>query len=227
MAHSIAVPTYSPMLLDETTQITDEKVQSSYIVNVIILCLLSDRETNSYAPLIPIRNSMDIASEEYVRLVHDPSVKNYMRFSTFGIMLLAISNEDAKIYLLPYPPFGLVTISFMGISSYLLMVGIYYSSVSTSINSQIRSMIERSVNNELSFLSNIGRSQMEKQILNRIKELTERFAEDLTEDSGVVINLKTEEIVHQLSLVMKEKEAMTQKKITILRDKHAVKLLET
>jgi hypothetical protein len=85
------------------------------------------------------------------RKVQNPSVKNYMKFSALGIVLLAISNEDARIYLLPYPPFGLVTISFIGISSYLLMVGIYYSSVSTSMNSQIRSMIERSVDKELSF----------------------------------------------------------------------------
>jgi hypothetical protein len=146
------------------------------------------------------------------RKIHDPSVKNYMRLSALGIMLLAISNEDARIYLLPYPPFGLVTISFMGISSYLLMVGIYYSSVSTSMNSQIRSMIERSVDKELKFLSNIGHSQLEKQILNRVKVLTERFADDLTEDSGVGMNLKTEEIVDQISLVMKEKEAMAHKK---------------
>lgn len=85
------------------------------------------------------------------RSIYDTNVKNYMKFSALGIMLLAISNEDARIYLLPYPPFGLVTISFMGISSYLLLVGIYYSAVSTSINSQIRSIIERSVDKELGF----------------------------------------------------------------------------
>lgn len=55
-------------------------------------------------------------------------------------------------------------------------------------------------------------AQMEKQIINKVKVLTERFADDLKEDSGVGINLKTEEIVDQISLVMKEKEAMIHKK---------------
>ena len=73
-------------------------------------------------------------------------------------------------------------------------------------------MIERSVTKELTFLSNIGRSQMEKQIINRVRVLTERFANDLKEDSGIGINLKPEEIVDQISLVMKEKEAMIHKK---------------
>lgn len=188
---------------------------SSFLVNSDILSTLQIYTFNIVGSILtrPVGGAiLGIAFLIVSRKIHDPSVKNYMRLSSLGIMLLAISNEDARIYLLPYPPFGLVTISFMGISSYLLLVGIYYSSVSTSMNSQIRSMIERSVDKELSFLSNIGRSQMEKQILNKVKILTERFADDLAEDSGVGISLKTEEIVNQISLVMKEKEAMTHKK---------------
>jgi hypothetical protein len=132
-------------------------------------------------------------------------------------MLLAISNEDARIYLLPYPPFGIATMSFIGISSYLFMVGIYYSAVSTSINSQIRSMIQKSVDKELSFLSSLGRSQMEKQIRNRVKVLTKKFADDLIDDSGLGITLENKQIEEQISFVMKEREALSQKKIPVHR----------
>ena len=61
-------------------------------------------------------------------------------------------------------------------------------------------------------MCNIGRSQIEKQILSRVKVSTERFVDDLSKDSGVGMNLKTEEIVDQISLVMTEKVAMTHKK---------------
>jgi len=151
------------------------------------------------------------------RKIGDPGIKNYMKLSALGIMLLAISNEDARIYLLPYPPFGIVTISFIGISSYLLIVGIYYSAVSTSINNQIRSMIERSVDKELGFLSNLGRSQMEKQIMTRVKVLTKKFADDLTEDSGVGINLESKQIEEQISFVMKERKTLSQEKNSNLK----------
>lgn len=72
------------------------------------------------------------------RSVCDKKISDYMKLSAIGIMLLSISNQDAGIYLLPYPPFGLPTITFVGISSYLLFVGIYYSSVSISINTNYK-----------------------------------------------------------------------------------------
>ena len=188
---------------------------SSFLVNSDILVPLQVYTYNIIGSILvrPVGGAiLGVAFLLVSRKIHDPGVKDLYETLSLGIMLLAISNVDARIYLLPYPPFGLVTISFMGISSYLLMVGIYYSSISTSMNSQIRSMIARSVDKELSFLSNISRSQMEKQIQNRVKVLTERFANDLAEDSGVGMNLKPEEIAHQITLVMKEKEAMIHKK---------------
>ena len=72
------------------------------------------------------------------RSVSDKKISDYMKLSAIGIMLLSISNQDAGIYLLPYHSFGLPPITFVGISSYLLFVGIYYSSVSISINTTTR-----------------------------------------------------------------------------------------
>jgi hypothetical protein len=38
----------------------------------------------------------------------------------------------------PYPPFGIITTSLMGLSSYLVLVGIYSSAVSLSQDSELR-----------------------------------------------------------------------------------------
>jgi hypothetical protein len=108
-----------------------------------------------------------------------------MKFAALGIMLLSISNEDAGLYLLPYPPFGLPTITFVGISSYLLLVGIYYSAISTSQDNKIRSLIKKSVEEQLKFVSEIGTSQMEQEIQSKVKDLTRRSAKKLEEDSGI------------------------------------------
>jgi hypothetical protein len=48
------------------------------------------------------------------RSVNDKNISDYMKLSAFGI-LLSVSNQDAGLYLLPYPPFGLPTITFAGI----------------------------------------------------------------------------------------------------------------
>src|SRR5207253_2484460 len=67
------------------------------------------------------------------------NIRDYLKISAFGIMLISLSNQDAGLYLLPYPPFGLATITFIGISSYLLYFGIYYTSVSASQDAELRS----------------------------------------------------------------------------------------
>lgn len=142
------------------------------------------------------------------RSVNDKNISDYMKISALGIMLLSISNQDAGLYLLPYPPFGLPTITFMGISSYMLFVGLYYSAISVSVNAELRNSIEKSVEKEFSFVSKIGLSQMEHEIQTRVKTITKRSAETLEENSGVQVSLEGEEIDAYIKLVIKEKERM-------------------
>ena len=142
------------------------------------------------------------------RSVNDKNISDYMKLSAFGIILLSVSNQDAGLYLLPYPPFGLPTITFAGISSYMLFVGLYYSSVSVSVNAELRKSIEKSVEQEFSFVSRLGMSQMEHEIQSRVKRLTKRSAKTLEENSGVEVSLENEDIDAYIKLVIKEKEKM-------------------
>lgn len=145
------------------------------------------------------------------RSVSDVKISDYMKISSIGIMLLSISNQDAGIYLLPYPPFGLPTITFAGISSYLLFVGIYYSSISISIDTQLRKTVESSVDEQFKFVSKMGRSQMENEIENRVKGVTRRLAIILEENSGIETKLENTEIEEYIKIVLNEKERMSKR----------------
>ncbi len=142
------------------------------------------------------------------RALDDKKISDYLKLSAIGIMLLSISNQDAGLYLLPFPPFGLPTITFVGVSSYLLFVGIYYASISVSINAELRKTIENSVEEQFKFVSKMGRSQMENEIERRVKGITKRTAEILEENSGVKAPVETSEIEEYVRLVVKEKEKM-------------------
>jgi len=142
------------------------------------------------------------------RSIGDKKIRDYMSLSAIGIMLLSISNQDAGLYLLPYLPFGLPTITFVGISSYLLFVGIYYTSISVSINTELRKTIENSVEQQFKFVAKIGRSQLEKEIESRVKGITKRSAKILEENSGVEAPIENEDIEKYIRLVVKEKEKL-------------------
>jgi hypothetical protein len=77
------------------------------------------------------------------RRLKDNKVKGYLIISAYGMTLLFASNQPTALILVPYPPFGLVTICFMGLASYLLYLGIYSSAVSVSEDSRLRQPLEK------------------------------------------------------------------------------------
>jgi hypothetical protein len=145
------------------------------------------------------------------RGITDKSISDYMKLSAIGIMLLFISNEDAGLYLLPYPPFGLPTVTFASISSYMLFIGIYYTSISVSMNSELRKTIEKSVEDQFRFVSKIGRSQMEHEIESRVKGIARRSAKTLEDNAGIEGSLQDEDMEEYIRLVVKEKERMLER----------------
>ena len=61
-----------------------------------------------------------------------------MIVSSYGFALLFISNQAIVLVSAPYPPFGLATISFTGLSSFLVTLGIYSSAVSLAHDAKLR-----------------------------------------------------------------------------------------
>jgi hypothetical protein len=145
------------------------------------------------------------------RSIGNKNVSDYMKLSAFGIMLLSISSEDVGLFMLTYPPFGIATISFIGISSFLLFVGIYYSAISVSLDVKLRSSVQKSVDQQLKFVSKLGASQVEQNIQQKVKYLTKKVASQLEKDSGVTVPMGDEEVDRYIKLVIQEKELLSKK----------------
>nr|MDQ3852547.1 hypothetical protein [Thermoproteota archaeon] len=94
-------------------------------------------------------------------------IRNYLLLSAYGFMLLFVSNQAIVLTFNFYPPFGLPSVCFIGLSSYLLMIGIYSSATSLSQDIKLRQSIRRSAKKELEFLDRIGMAYMEQQLEKR------------------------------------------------------------
>ena len=70
--------------------------------------------------------------------IENKVVKNYLIVSAYGMVLLFTANQPVGLTLIPYPPFGLVSISFLGLSSYLVFIGIFSASMSVALDSKSR-----------------------------------------------------------------------------------------
>jgi len=63
-----------------------------------------------------------------------------------------------------YPPFGLANVSYVGISSFLILSGLYNSAISVANDVRVRQSIKNSAINESKLLGSIGTAEMQQEI---------------------------------------------------------------
>jgi hypothetical protein len=132
------------------------------------------------------------------------AVKDYMIISAYGIMLLFTSNQATVLITAPYPPFGLATISFMGLSSYLILVGIYSSAISVAQDVKLRKSLRKSVEQQSNILDNIGSSQMEQEIRKKATKIMKDLSYQTEQMTGIQTSLQEQDIQQYLNKVIEE-----------------------
>ena len=145
-----------------------------------------------------------IAFWSVARKINRNTVKHYMMISAYGMMLLFSSNQVSGLTLVPYPPFGLVTVSFFGLASFLVFVGIYSSAISVAQDSKLRKSIRSFAIEETSLLDSIGTAQMEHEIEKKVIGLTKMNQNRMAKETGVQSSLSEDDIKGYLKQVIQE-----------------------
>ena len=138
------------------------------------------------------------------RSVRYSGVSNYLMIAGYGVLLFFTSNQATVLINLPYPPFGMATISFVGLSCYLLFVGIYSSAVSVAQDYNLRQSIRKLAVRESKLLGSIGEAQMEQEIQNRVIALSKVTERIMTEQTGVESSLSEEDAKEYIREVLTE-----------------------
>jgi hypothetical protein len=127
-----------------------------------------------------------------------------VNLSALGFALLFVSNQGIVLTNAFYPPFGLATASFMGLASYMVLVGIYSSAISVSEDSKLRQSIRTVALEETKLLDSIAMAQMEQQIQNRVIEIAKRNQDTMAEETGIQSSLSEDDIKRYLEQVIRE-----------------------
>jgi hypothetical protein len=138
------------------------------------------------------------------RKIDDPRVRNYLKLTSIGVILLFLSIQVSSLPILPYPPFGVISISFLGLSSYLILVGIYSSAISVSEDSMLRKSVRKLIVKETKLLDSIATAQMEQEIQNKVLEATKRLSATLSKETGIESSLHEEDIKRYCKEVLAE-----------------------
>lgn len=98
-------------------------------------------------------------------------MRKYLLISAVGITILFGSIKINTLLYATYPPFGIITISFMPIGSYLVFTGLTISASLVSRDKALRKEFYNTAISQLSLLKTIGVSEMEKELINSYKSI--------------------------------------------------------
>jgi hypothetical protein len=129
------------------------------------------------------------------------AIKDYLLICGFGFLLF-FSAGQATLGNSLYPPYGLATMSFYGLSSFLILLGLYASAFSVSEDVELRKSIRKSTLRESKFLDSMGTAHMEKELVKRMVIKARAEQNNLTKESGIESSLTEEDIMN----IVKEEE---------------------
>lgn len=129
---------------------------------------------------------------------------DFMTISAIGMMILVTANQPSGLVLAPYPPFGLVTIAFLGLSSYLFFIGISYSALSVANRKELRLSIKKSLGSTSNLIHDIGAAHMEENLQKIVKKVNNDLSEKIADETGLFVSLDENEINDMVREIIKE-----------------------
>jgi len=137
------------------------------------------------------------------RSVYHNTLKDYLMLAAYGFLLVFTSNQAVVLINSPYPPFGMAAMSFTGLASYLVFVGVYSSAVSVAKDMELRKSIRKSVERQVDLLDNIGTAEMQNELMKKILTISAQ-SKTIAEQTEVVSSLEERDIRDYLAKVIEE-----------------------
>jgi hypothetical protein len=134
---------------------------------------------------------------------HRSFVTEYMTLAAYGVVLFFVSSQNT-VAQPTYPPFGVIAASFVGMSAYMMFLGLYSSAISVSQDVKLRQSIRKSAIQEAKFLESIGTAQMEQELQKRVLTIAKKNSDNMIEETGVQPSLSENDMKQYLEEVLQE-----------------------
>jgi MFS family permease len=136
--------------------------------------------------------------------IDNQNIKGYMTLAAYGFVLFYISGQ-ITLAACSYPPFGIATLSFSGLSAFLLLTGLYSTAISLSRHAELRKSIRNSIADQHSkLIDRIGMSEMQRDIDKRIKPLIQRYAEQMDAQTAIDATISEKEVKQYIGEILSD-----------------------
>src|SRR5688572_55458 len=140
------------------------------------------------------------------RRLPESDVKNFLRITALGFILLYLSNH-VDVASAPYPPYGITSLSLLPIATYFVLFGLYSSALSLSQDITLRQRLRTMARNDGNLLSSIGTAEMENEVKRAVGELkvvADEQEKEIAEKTGIESPIAENEVEDYLKQVIEE-----------------------
>jgi hypothetical protein len=130
-------------------------------------------------------------------------LRNHMIIAAYGLLLFYIAGSAIAAQA-AYPPYGLASVSFIGLSCYLIYTGLYTSAVVVSQDTGLRQSIRRSVTEQSKLLHSIGTAHMEQELQLRVLTVAKKLSDTMVEETGVEASMTQSEMKEYIEMAKNE-----------------------
>jgi hypothetical protein len=138
------------------------------------------------------------------RRIQQKSLKSFLNISAYGLILLFVTNQAIVLLNTLFPPLGLMTACFVGLSSFLLLVGTYSAAVSVSNDVTIRKAIRNSIEKESELIGEIGNAELDMELRAKVLAMMDKLSSRIQEDTRVEPSLTDQDIKDYTNEVIQE-----------------------
>jgi hypothetical protein len=136
--------------------------------------------------------------------IDNQSIRGYMSMTSYGFIILYISGQ-VVLASCSYPPFGITTIIYQGLSSYLLLIGLSSTAISLSKHAELRRSIRNSLEDQPSrLMGRMGLSEVQKDIDNRVTPLFQRYSEQMKKQTAIDLTISKGEVKQYIKEILHE-----------------------
>jgi hypothetical protein len=101
-------------------------------------------------------------------------------------------------------PAGLLTISYIGLASYFILICVYSSALSVANDVELSRSIRKSVEENSDLLGNIGEAQFEDQLQKTVIKKTRNLSDKIIEETRIASSLEERDIHDYVIMAINE-----------------------
>ena len=130
-------------------------------------------------------------------------IRKHLMLTAYGFLLFYLSGS-AYVAQGAYPPYGIISVSLIGLSCYLIYSGLYSAAQIVSQDLSLLRSIKESVTEQANFLGGIGTAQRNKELESKVLTIAKTLEDEIEEASGVETSLTENEMTDYIKYVINE-----------------------